>query len=278
MIKRVYIEITNLCNLRCSFCSFHHRDSKWLSLQDFENILKQVKPVTDYIYLHVQGEPLLHPQFNEILSLCDQYQMNVQLVTNGSLIHKYESELISHPCIRKISVSLQSIPFQQINIVLFMEQLSTFIERCSAQKHPFVEIRFWREDEMNHPSLQYCYDYLKQHYDFTLTKKKNSYSILPNIYVDFDNTFNWPDINDEEKSTTGTCHGAIHQIAILSNGNVIPCCLDYDGNIAFGNIFETSLQHILHSERYLRMVYGLQRHYLEESYCRKCTFRQRFSK
>ncbi len=278
MIKRVYIEITNTCNLRCSFCSFHHREPLALSLSSFERILQQVKPITPFIYLHVQGEPLLHPDFPGILSLCDQYEMKVQLVTNGSLLSRYQDELLSHPSLRKVSFSLQSIAFQKQDLNHFMETICSYCEAASKQGHPYTEIRFWREKEMDHPSVAFCLSYLKDRYTFSKTKKLDNYTILPNTYVDFNNSFQWPDVHDVENDTRGTCHGAIDQLAILSNGTVVPCCLDYDGNVAFGNIFQTDLDTILQTEKYQKMVEGFRKHFLTESYCRKCTFRLRFNK
>ena len=56
--KRIYIEITNQCNLKCSFCIQNQRKSKYLSINDFSYILDELRPFTDYIYLHVLGEPL----------------------------------------------------------------------------------------------------------------------------------------------------------------------------------------------------------------------------
>lgn len=58
--KKIYIEITNKCNLKCSFCSLDNRMKKEMSLDQFELILQKIDKYTDYIYLHVKGEPLIH--------------------------------------------------------------------------------------------------------------------------------------------------------------------------------------------------------------------------
>ena len=132
-IKRVYIEITNRCNLRCNFCSFHHRELKEMSLGQFEAIIKQIQPYTSYIYLHVQGEPLLHSQFDDILNLCDQYELKVQLVTNGTFLKNYPS-LSSHPSLRKLSLSLHSLDFQTCDIHEYMNEVISY-----CQKHGYVK-------------------------------------------------------------------------------------------------------------------------------------------
>lgn len=145
-IKRIYIEITNICNLSCSFCAKHNREYKYLSLEEFEYILKQAKNYTDFIYLHVQGEPLSHPHFNEILDLCDTYQMHVQLVTNATFLNQY-LDLYKHPSIRKVSLSLQSIEYQKVDLDTYMNTILSFVQACITENKPIVELRFWRNDQ-----------------------------------------------------------------------------------------------------------------------------------
>ena len=79
-----------------------------MSLDDIDNYLNQIKEFSNYIYLHVLGEPLLHPNFDQILKLLDEKDFNLQLVTNGILLNKYPN-LLSHKCLRKLSISLHSI-------------------------------------------------------------------------------------------------------------------------------------------------------------------------
>ncbi|MBO7703075.1 MAG: radical SAM protein, partial [Solobacterium sp.] len=112
MIRRAYIEITNRCNLSCSFCSFHKRPFRDMDVQEFSHVLDEVKPITDYIYLHVQGEPLLHPQFETLMTIADEKQMQVQLVTNGTLLNQYP-DLFEHHSLRRLSVSMQSVSYQR---------------------------------------------------------------------------------------------------------------------------------------------------------------------
>ena len=278
MIKRVYIEITNVCNLHCQFCSYTKREPEVMSLKFFEDILKQVKQYTDYIYLHVQGEPTLHPHFNDILSLCDQYNLKVQLVTNGTTLFKVKDILLSHPSIRKINFSLQSIEFHTLDLNAFQQTLFSFVDTCIQKKSPIVELRFWRSDELENDRTSSLLSTIKNTYSLTETNRNNNYSIAKNVYVDFDNMFEWPDELKEKNSTRGRCLGAIQQIAILSNGTVVPCCLDCNGEIDLGNLHDQSLDSIFQSHRYIQLVEGFKRNYLEESFCQKCTFRFRFNK
>lgn len=276
-IKRIYIEITNSCNLSCSFCAKHHRKYKMLSLQEFEHIVKQAKNYTNFIYLHVQGEPLSHPQFNEILSICDLYEMQVQLVTNGTFLNKH-LDMINHSSLRKISISLQSIEYQNLDLNTYMNTIISFIDSCTLSKHPIVEIRFWRNDQYDLPKTKTCLDILREKYTFTLTERNNHYRINENVYIDFDNMFSWPDLNSTTNNQNGTCLGAKSQIAILSNGSVVPCCLDTDAHVLLGNIFKKDLDEILKDAPYLNLIKEFNDHKIQNPFCLRCTYRLRFSK
>lgn len=276
-IKRIYIEITNICNLSCSFCSKHHRENKMLSLDEFNSIIQDAKQYTKYIYLHVQGEPLTHPDFNKILHICDENDMQVQLVTNGTFLYKY-LDIYSHPSLRKISISLQSIEYQAVNLEDYMHTLITFIDYSATFKHPIVEVRFWRNDQYDLPKTKKCMDILNEKYTLSLTERNNHYRIKENIYVDFDNMFSWPDLENMPLEKNGTCLGAKTQIAILSNGDVVPCCLDTDAHVLLGNIFKNDLNTILKDKPYKKLVKEFNDHKIENPFCLRCTYRLRFSK
>ncbi|MCR4951858.1 MAG: SPASM domain-containing protein [Solobacterium sp.] len=275
MIKRIYIEITNLCNLRCSFCRKSRKPPRSLSLQEFEQIIRQVREYTDYIYLHVQGEPLLHPAFSRIMDLCDASGMQVQLVTNGSLLNRFP-DLLSHCSLRKLSVSLQSLAFQNTDIDSYMDTVLALCSTASKQKRPFMELRFWRDDQSEEPVIRKAFARIEEHCEFQPAGRKNSLSIMPGVYVTYANSFDWPDPDEPEQSDSGYCLGGIEQLAVLSDGTVVPCCLDCDGVIAFGNILQEPLSSILSGERYRKFAEGIMNRKLTEHLCRSCTFRTRF--
>lgn len=278
MLKRVYIEITNVCNLQCAFCSPHHREPCFMPPDFFRHCVMEAKPYTEYIYLHVKGEPLIHPQFEEIMSVCDEEGMKVQLVTNGSLLPQHADALLHHPSLRKISFSLQSIEYQKLTPQQLIRPILSFCRQASVREYPYCEIRFWRNDQMTDPRTAECLTFLRENFDFAESGRRRNFRIMDHVYVDFDNAFSWPDESDAELSASGTCHGAVHQIAVLCDGRVVPCCLDQDAAVCFGNLHDSSLSEILSSERYQNMVKGLRRRTLTESFCRRCTFHLRFSK
>ena len=247
-----------------------------MSAEEFAEILPEIRKITPFIYLHVKGEPLTHPQFGRIMDLCDLYEMKVQLVTNGTLLSRYP-DLYLHPSLRKISFSLQSVEFHHDhNIEAYMQRIIKFVETSSALGHPYCEIRFWRTDQKDMPATSRCMQMLKERYTFEDSGRRCSMKILDGVYVSSDNMFEWPSLS-VENSSYGTCRGGIDQIAVLSDGTVIPCCLDNDGVINLGNIFKQPLADILKSERYLSLCDGFRKRLISEPLCRSCTFRLRFT-
>ena len=106
--KRAFIEITNVCNFSCKFCASSSRPKSFMTPETFETIAEQVKAFTSSISLHVLGEPFMHPQLPEILSICSQQKLDVNLVTNGTLIDKFGPEIFKEKCLKQISPSLHS--------------------------------------------------------------------------------------------------------------------------------------------------------------------------
>ena len=108
MYKKVYVEITNRCNLNCNFCVKNKRVKQLMTVQEFLIILNKLKPFTKYLYMHVLGEPLLHPQINDFINLAFTNNFYVNITTNGYLIKK----IINNDNIRQLNISLHSFDRQ----------------------------------------------------------------------------------------------------------------------------------------------------------------------
>lgn len=269
MIKRVYLEITNSCNLNCPFCT-NEKGNVFMSLEDIDNYLSQIKKQCDYIYLHILGEPTLHPNFEEILNLCDKYELKLQLVTNGTLLYKYPN-LLTHKCLRKLSISLHSINNTGIDKKYF-DSINNLIDENKETK---LELRFYDKENLS-PELNNYLHSLKTSFSFEVTAKENSYKLKDNTYVYFNELFNWPNINDKYISNVGTCRGAIDMIAINSNSDVTICCLDPKAYNKIGNLKENTLESILNSDKYLNYVEEFKNNKIKSDLCSKCTYRLRF--
>ena len=267
-MKRVYLEITNSCNLNCPFCTYEKGNS-FLTMEEIDDCLKQIKPYCDYIYLHMLGEPLLHPDFEKVLNLLDDYGFKLQLVSNGTLLYKYP-DILKHSCLRKLSISLHSV--NNLNIA---DSYFETIDQLIQDNEKVIELRFYDRENLDERLRNYLNE-LKKRYGYSDTKRLNSYKLKENLYIYFEKMFKWPDINDPIISENGTCHGAIDMIAINSNLDVTICCLDPKALNRIGNLKKDKLKDILESKEYLEYIDSFRKHQLRSDLCRRCSYRERF--
>ena len=274
--KKIYVEITNNCNLSCSFCSKDKREKRNLTLEEFEHILSKIKGHTEYIYLHVKGEPLLHKNIIDFLHLAEKYNLKVNLTTNGILIKEKVNELIKCNALKKINFSLHS----ENSKTNYIEDILETTEILSTKI--VVIYRLWtlNNHKLDKKSTEIV-EKIIRYYDLPreIVEKlyhENNIKIKDNIYVDKDNEFVWPTLNNDHNSC-GYCYALNTQIAILSNGIVVPCCLDSEGLISLGNIFKESLEEIMRKEKYRRIKKSFQDRKPIESLCQKCSFKDRLN-
>ncbi len=269
--KKIYIEITNICNLSCSFCSQDHRIKETISLEKMEMILQKINDYTDYIYLHVKGEPLLHPKLKEILDLCSKYHKQVNITTNGTLV-KDRCQVLQHPAIRQINLSLHS-ENQKKNY------LDEIFETVDILKNKIIIYRFWTMDDNRlNPKSTEIVNNIIRYYQLSpefveKLKLENHIKIRENLYIDKKNEFIWPNIENDYFHDTGYCYALKDQLAILVDGTVVPCCLDSDGIISLGNIYEETLAEIIHSNRYQKIREGFCNRKIVEDLCKHCSFK-----
>lgn len=274
--KKIYVEITNVCNLSCSFCSKVLKPSRIMTLDEFKQILDKIKPYTDNIYLHVKGEPLLHPNIIEFLKAAEEYDINVNLTTNGVLLPTKVNDLSSCKALRKINISLHS----ENKIPNYLENI--FNSVANLPKNITIIYRLWtlNDGKLDNKS-QKIVNKITKHYNLSpeTVEKLNSeqnIKISSTIYVDKDNEFIWPEVTSHK--SCGYCPALKTQIAILCDGTVVPCCLDSNGVIELGNIYQDSLETIRNSERYQKLKQSFRDRKPSEDLCQSCTFKHRNTK
>lgn len=273
--KKIYIEITNVCNFHCSFCSPATRAKTFMSVDEFTIIAKKIKPYTDYVYLHVLGEPLLHPQLDVILKVCNENGLYVNISTNGSLLKK-QTEILLKNSVRQVNISLhdaeENIPKEKwkdfiIEMFEFSKELST---------KTYINLRLW--NQTNPSSTEFntlCYSIMRvffqlpENFDFASYGERNI-TIAPNIFLQNAPRFEWQTKNAVQNKT---CYALKDHIAVLANGDVVPCCIDAEANLMLGNIFTNDLNDILQSEKAVRIKNGFANHKAVEDFCKKCGFR-----
>ena len=262
MYKKVYVEITNICNLNCSFCIHNQREFLFMSKDHFKIILEKLKPYTKYLYFHVMGEPLMHPYINEFINLASQYYF-VNITTNGYLINKIKN----NKNIRQLNISLHSFD-SKYNKTL-NEYLTDILEVTDILKeYTYINYRIWA----NNP---YREDIIKIFEDYYNTTINGHTKLSKNTFIDFDSEFLWPDFSNNYYNVIGTCYALKDHIAILVDGTIVPCCLDSNGIINLGSIFESTIEDIINSERYQKMLNSFKNNKRCEELCKHCNFLNR---
>ena len=287
MLERAYVEIGNICNLRCSFCHKTKREPRQMTRAEFSSVLRALSGKCKYIYLHLLGEPLLHPELNELLTIAEDMGQRVCITTNGTLLSSRGQIITEHKgAVHKVSISLHapegnSDSVGDMRLENYLDTAIAFAKSC-AEAGIYVVFRLWNLDSaegLGKNENNGCIENrLKESFPEEWQKRPRGYRLAKNIFLEYDGLFTWPAESRAEPREAGFCHGLSQQIGILADGSVVPCCLDSDGDIILGNIFKESIEDILSSERARKMAEGFKRGAMIEPLCQSCTYSKRFGK
>ena len=279
---KVYIEITNICNLNCSFCSKTSRENKNMTIEEFNHIAKEVSGFTNLVALHVKGEPLLHPKLEEILEICERNSLKVNITTNATLLKQNLSKILKAKSVRQINISLHSAEQNGLSKEEYLNKVLGCVDEIHKNTGIIISYRLWNLKDLENNKINEEILHIlgeKYHVKNIIKKAKQEEYIKldDNIFLNQDFEFEWPDIKKDVITKTGKCYGLRNQIAILSNGDVVPCCLDANADIFLGNVLKTPLQEIIESDRAKEVIKGFERRQLVEDLCRRCGFIKKFS-
>lgn len=242
-----------------------------MSKEQFEYVVKQIDEYTDYVYLHVKGEPLLHPNLKEILDVCEKYNLKVNISTNGTLLDK-KYQLLKN--IRQLNVSLHSFENDEKGkLESYLEQVLDSSDKLNKEG-VIVRYKLWNDTTINNNDV--IIQKLEHKYNVNIhnTSYDKDIKLSENVFLSIKEPFNWPEIDSESKEE-GTCYGLRRQIAILVDGTVVPCCVDNNGNIDLGNIFENRLEEILNTDKALKIKTDFENNKCAHYLCKKCEYRIR---
>ena len=275
MYSRIYVEITNICNMNCSFCHGHSRAPRRMSREEFSSVLEKVRGLTRYIYFHLMGEPLLHPDLPLFINQAKESGLLPIITTNGTLLKKRKEEIIASG-VHKISVSLHSFEGGDKKAhEKYLAEVADFAEEASASGI-IVVLRLWNrgaDDSLNGEVL----DFLRSRIGGEWVENTKGIRIHDKLHIEWGDRFEWPDKDASVQECDVFCYGLRDHFGILCDGTVVPCCLDSDGIINLGNIFENDIESILSSPRAQKIKEGFACRKANEALCKKCGYARRFS-
>ena len=272
MLKKVYLEITNECNLSCTFCHGTRRPVKYLTKEEFTRAAKELRAHSDYIYFHLMGEPLLHPLLGDFLSIAEDLGFHVIITTNGTLLKERGDLLLSSNALHKVSISLHAYEANCLDVSLreYLSDCFDFCRKASARSVISV-MRRWNiggENSENGAILSAMREYFTEPWQDV----RKGYRLADRVFLEWGDRFDWPDEDADICSDSHSCYGLRDQVGVLSDGTVVPCCLDADGVIALGNIFEESLSDILTKPRAVALRRSFEQRCIKEPLCMRCGF------
>ena len=275
--NKIYLEISNVCNLSCAFCPGPTRRPKIMEKDEFCVLLPKLRPWTDYLYFHLMGEPLGHPNLEAYLHLAWETGFKVILTTNGTLLSKMQNVLLSAPALHKVNISLHAFEANDLTMP-FKDYLSgCFAFGKAAEGQKLISYRLWNgggQDTFNRQIL----DTMKQYFPNEWVTERKGIRIGQRVYLEYGEKFDWPDLSAREGGKTVFCYGLRDQLGVLCDGTVVPCCLDHEGDLTLGNLLTDSIEDILESPRAKAIFEGFSRGQAAEELCRKCGYARRFSR
>ena len=274
MYSKVYVEITNICNKSCSFCHGHRRAPRQMTRAEFSLILDKLEGHTKYIYYHLMGEPLLHPQLPEFIKMSGERGYKSIITTNGTLLAHRGEDIISAG-IHKINISLHSFEDESSEEhALYLRGIADFAKKA-AEVGTIVVLRFWNKG-VDGGQNQEALDLLREYIPGEWRDNTRGIKIRDRIFTDWGERFEWPDLSCDVKGTKFSCYGLRDQFGILVDGTVVPCCLDSEGVINLGNIFNDDIDAILNSKRARNIADGFRSGNASEDLCKRCGYARRF--
>lgn len=280
-LKKAYLEITNVCNLACQFCPGTRRDKYFLTPEQFQVLAGRLRPHTRYLYLHLMGEPLLHPQLKDILNCAGELGFRVMVTTNGTLLSARGGLLCASPAVERVSVSLHSFEGNSGAEGLggYLEQCIQFAKECAGAGKRCA-LRLWNLDgaETHGANVHNGLILERLHAAFPGPWKEGwqGTTLAPRVYLEWGERFEWPDLDAREGDGSGFCYGLRDQVGVLCDGTVVPCCLDHEGDIPLGNLYQQSLEEILSTPRARAVYDGFSGGRAVEQLCRRCGYIHRF--
>lgn len=305
--RRIYIEINNTCNLKCTFCPYAYKKDVVPSNMPFEilkDTLVDIKENIDYriIYFHNLNEPLLYPKFKELLEFCKEQEIKYGITTNGLQLDKYSTE-ISKSNMQELNISYQVIN-EQMNHergnYMTVEEYRNYILKYTSniEKNFSGDIKikllitnnksYFNGKQIlgieNHEQLIQELEHFYFYFYNTALGEQNEkllrsipldkfckIKITSKIYVELFPFLTWGNVYGKiHKAYVGKCDGFSGQLQIKCNGDVLPCCYDVEADLIVGNIFEDRLSIIREKERYKKAEKRVMSKWIYYERCRVC--------
>lgn len=279
--EKIYIELSDICGLNCGFCPSVKSVRGAMSVEKFSIIAKKVAGVGRIYTFHLLGDPLVLPNLKDFIKLANAHKMPLELTTSGFYMSEKNAQLLlESENIRQINLSLMAFLAQKkLNLNEYFAPILRFLRLHLAQNlQSFVNLRLWNLGANFTPPFENnaIYSLLEREFNTKIQKNAPKNRLENRIVLHQSELFCWAGAGERNAPKVpcvkGSCHALRKQIGILSDGTVVPCCMDTSGVIGLGNLFTQELSEILASKRAVAMKKGFERGEFTEKLCQQCEF------
>ncbi|NQU83603.1 MAG: radical SAM protein [Parcubacteria group bacterium] len=285
------IEATNVCNQRCPACPWHSvmkRRQEFLSFDGFKNLFSKVEKYAQAISFYLMGEPFLNKDIFKMISVCKEKEIKTLISSNAMLIGNHIDEILSSD-LTTLQMTLDGWnpeTHEKYRVGSRFETVRDNIKKISEEKKrrglekPILHIqtllfrrnkneikdieRFAREIGVNHysvkaPSISVGYDEEKR------KEFADDFMIKDDGFEKYDRTASK---SDEKFYKNQPFCPQLTQCVVLVNGDVVPCCFDYDGKVKFGNLYNESIEDIWRGKNRKKFIESFLKK--TNQFCEKC--------
>ena len=275
-----WLDIVRTCNLRCIMCpqskGLAKRQAK-MSMPLFQSIIDQVCENRPLIKLYLSGEPLLHEDLFEMIEYAAAHQCKTMIHTNGTLLTEALTEKLLSSSLSSISFSFDGCTaeiYEALRPPASFEKVQANIRNYLAQRKrrrdpgPHTTVEIIRMQETHHLIENFVETWKAAGADAVHVAEYMT-------WLDSVEDRSVEGLSDDEKYSP--CEAPFHHGCILSDGTVVPCCMDVNGQAPLGNVTESHFLDIWAGNDFRRLrLQMLTGEIADDSICARCrntTFR-----
>jgi len=265
--KVIGIEIVYGCNFKCRMCPVTaHSDSRheYMDIELFKHIVKQINetPSIETIYLFNFGEPLLHPEFRQLLEILSTSEVaekaHVIMFTNGSLLAGDKADaLIDIPVVNELNISFDGMGDKLSYEILRGKHYDTVSDNAKKfAKHV-------KAGNIN-LKIQTC-SIIPDDVSLDAAREELLKVFAP-MGIDVSCRYMHDYNGDDKLEVSGKKNDIIrgscsfvesNSLYIRVNGEVSPCCAVYDLSFTVGNVCNNTFENIINSDSMNKVRHSL---------------------
>jgi len=247
---RLWIEVTNFCNLSCIMClnkSIKIEEKGFMEFELFKKIIDEAKDFVYSVNLHHRGESLLHKDLPKMIKYCRDHEIYSQLHTNATLLTEDKAYEIITSGLNYISFSFDGFDktsYESIRIGAKFEQtldnITTFLKMRDRLKsktpYSVCEVIEFEQNKM-HDYRHLKDELLSRKLDKFIIKKAHNWA--GGYAIKSDNKVSY-----KKRNIFHSCTFPWYALVVLWDGTVVICPQDFFGENRVGNVNHTSLKEI----------------------------------